>query len=402
MEEQEQKTEVKNEKSSTLKRFLTTLSAGVIGSVLTLAAVPQMDFLYNDIQDANKQEEVSQTAREESASTVNVDQVSAESTSIADVVDQSSEAIVGVVNKQKQTSNPFRQPSGEIQKGTGSGVIYKVTEDAAYIVTNHHVIAGANEIEVSLHDGEVVKAELVGTDSLTDIAVLKLEGDYDITPLKFGDSSNLRPGQQVIAIGNPLGLELSRTVTQGIVSAVNRTITVPTSAGKWEVEVIQTDAAINPGNSGGALINTSGQLVGINSMKISENGVEGLGFAIPSNDVSQIVEEISKNGQVVRPYIGVGLAGLDEIHPYYRSKLSGDIKEGAMVVSVDEDSAAGKAGIQEEDIIVAINDKKIKNADDIRHYLYTELSVGDEVTIEFYRDGELQSVDLTLTSNEKQ
>ena len=131
--------------------------------------------------------------------------------------------------------------------------------------------------------------------------------------MEFGDSSHLRAGDQVFAIGNPLGLDLSNTVTQGIVSAVDRTVSVPTSAGNWDLNVIQTDAAINPGNSGGALVNTSGQLMDMNSLKIAEAGVEGLGFAIPSNDLVPIINEIIKKGQVERPYIGVGLASLEQI-----------------------------------------------------------------------------------------
>lgn len=161
------------------------------------------------------------------------------------------------------------------------------------------------------------RAELIGADALTDLAVLRIDSKYAPSTLEFGDSNSIRPGDQVLAIGNPLGLDLSRTVTQGIVSAVNRKITVSTSAGEWDLNVIQTDAAINPGNSGGALINTQGQVIGINSLKISESGVEGLGFAIPSNDVVPIVNEIIEKGHVERPYIGVSLASLDEIPQYF-------------------------------------------------------------------------------------
>ncbi|WP_425542207.1 S1C family serine protease [Salinibacillus aidingensis] len=284
--------------------------------------------------------------------------------------------------------------------GTGSGVIYNVTNDAAYIVTNNHVIEGASEIEVSLYNGDVVTAKLVGTDSLTDIAVLKIAGNYDINPLEFGDSDALRTGQEVIAIGNPLGLELSRTVTQGIVSAVDRTITVSTSVGDWNLEVIQTDAAINPGNSGGALINSSGKLIGINSLKISDSGVEGLGFAIPSNEVVTIIDEIMEHGQVVRPYLGVGLANLNEINPFYAQNLPEGITEGAIVISVDQNSAAGLAGLQQKDIITSINDQPIEGEEDLRRYLYTQLESGDKATIKFYRNGTLQTVDVILTSTQ--
>ncbi|MED4164639.1 S1C family serine protease [Halalkalibacterium halodurans] len=256
-------------------------------------------------------------------------------------------------------------------------------------------------MKVSLYDGQVVTAELIGTDTLTDIAVLKIEGNYSVQSLEFGDSGLLRAGDPVIAIGNPLGLDLSGTVTQGIVSAVDRTISVSTSAGDWDLDVIQTDAAINPGNSGGALINSSGQVIGINSLKISVSGVEGLGFAIPSNDVVEIVDELITNGQVERPYLGGGLASLSDLSRLYLENNVIAVEEGAFVLSVEQSSAAGLAGIQPEDIITSIDGNSIKDDDELRKYLYTELSIGNNITLEFYRGSNLHSVNLTLTSNKQ-
>jgi serine protease Do len=396
MENEERKVPISEGKRPKWKSFLSILSAGVIGSALTLTIAPQLDAWESTNMTNHQGEEVINKDN----SSVEVQQVSnSEHTSIADIVENASEAIVGVVNISKQ-SNPFNQDTIRQKNGTGSGVIYRVTDEELYIITNHHVIDGASEIEVSLFNGDVVEAELVGTDALTDIAVLKVKGKYDIKPITIGDSDELRAGDTVLAIGNPLGLDLSRTVTQGIVSGVNRTISTSTASGEWDVEVIQTDAAINPGNSGGALINTKGELVGINSMKIAEDGVEGLGFAIPSNNVMDIVDELMEHGQVQRPYIGVGLASFDEIHPYYLNLLNTNISEGAIVLSVDEQSAAGKAGLQEGDIIVSINGEKIDSANSLRKYLYTELSIGDKVTLEFYRNNQLQSVDIVLTGKE--
>ncbi len=396
MEQEETKFKEKEKKRS--KGILTALSAGVLGSALTLTIAPQLDVFESESGVVDRQTEVA-TNEEKANSAVSVQPLSTSNTtnSVADIVEQTSEAIVGVVNVTEQSS-PFSRSIEEMENGTGSGVIYKVTDDAAYIVTNHHVIEGASEIQVSLYDGKVENAKLVGTEALTDIAVLKMEGSYDVTPIPFGDSDELRAGEQVIAIGNPLGLDLSRTVTQGIVSATNRTITSSTTAGEWEVEVIQTDAAINPGNSGGALINTSGQLVGINSMKIANAGVEGLGFAIPINDVKGLVEELEKNGQVLRPYLGVGLASLTEIHPFYLQNYEGEY--GAMVVSIDENSQAYESGLRVEDIIVSIDGNKIEESDDLRKYLYTETAIGDTVTIQYYRDNQLKTTKVTLASNE--
>ena len=223
---------------------------------------------------------------------------------------------------------------------------------------------------------------------MTDIAVLKIDAKYATSSLDFGDSSTLRAGDTVLAIGNPLGLDLSNTVTQGIVSAVDRTVSVSTSAGKWDLNVIQTDAAINPGNSGGALVNTSGQLIGMNSLKIAEDGVEGLGFAIPSNDLVPIINEIIENGQVERPYIGVGLASLEQIPQMYLQNLPNSVEGGAIVTSIDPNSAAAKAGLQVQDVIVSINDTNVTSSDDLRKYLYTELEVGDKATFKIYRGSE--------------
>lgn len=388
------RTEVKQVKSSKVKGVISTVLAGVIGSALTITALP---YLPNTNEEAPKAIVSEDNSVAETSAKLNVQQVSANS--IADMVEQASKAIVGIVNKQQQ-SNRFNQTNEAVNAGTGSGVIFKKTGDAAYIVTNNHVIENANEIEVSLHDGKKVKAELIGTDPLTDIAVLKISGEVDVETLPFGDSALLRAGDQVLAIGNPLGLDLSRTVTQGIVSAVDRTIAVSTSAGEWDLEVIQTDAAINPGNSGGALINASGELVGINSLKISESGVEGLGFAIPINEVQTIINELIENGQVIRPYLGVGLASFEELPSFYLQNIPENVKQGAIVTNIDPNSAAAKAGLKEEDILVSIGGNEIANANDLRKYLYTKYSIGDKVKIEFYRQGKLETVEVTLTSNQ--
>lgn len=388
------RTEVKQVKSSKVKSVISTVLAGVIGSALTITALP---YLPNTNEEAPKAIVSEDNSVAETSAKLNVQQVSANS--IADMVEQASKAIVGIVNKQQQ-SNRFNQTNEAVNAGTGSGVIFKKTGDAAYIVTNNHVIENANEIEVSLHDGKKVKAELIGTDPLTDIAVLKISGEVDVETLPFGDSALLRAGDQVLAIGNPLGLDLSRTVTQGIVSAVDRTIAVSTSAGEWDLEVIQTDAAINPGNSGGALINASGELVGINSLKISESGVEGLGFAIPINEVQTIINELIENGQVIRPYLGVGLASFEELPSFYLQNIPENVKQGAIVTNIDPNSAAAKAGLKEEDILVSIGGNEIANANDLRKYLYTKYAIGDKVKIEFYRQGKLETVEVTLTSNQ--
>ncbi|HZG73753.1 MAG TPA: trypsin-like peptidase domain-containing protein, partial [Chondromyces sp.] len=321
--------------------------------------------------------------------------------SLVSMIEKVSPAVVGIVSFQKSTD--FYPVSGESREsGTGSGVIFKKSGDDAYIVTNNHVIEGASKIEVSLEGGKRASAELVGADPLTDLAVLKMDSQYAAAVAEFGDSSQLRIGEQVVAIGNPLGLDLSSTVTQGIISGINRTIPVTTSAGDWELEVIQTDAAINPGNSGGALINSAGQVIGINSLKISENGVEGLGFAIPSADVKPIVEKLMKDGAVKRPYMGVQLQDIQDLLPYIeagRLSVPTNLKDGIMVASVEAGSPGASAGLQPEDIITEVNEEKVEDSNALRKYLYSETAGGDQIKLTIYRNGQKQTVTLTLGEN---
>ncbi|MER2057530.1 MAG: trypsin-like peptidase domain-containing protein [Niallia sp.] len=405
-EERGERAQMNSQKgTSKAKGFFSLLAAGIVGSALTFFTIPHTD-LYNNSYDKLEKQVAELSNKVESnnssgAITANTTTNTATSDGaipIADMVESSSKAIVGIENLQQQ-SNPFSQNSSDVESGSGSGIIFKKDDQYAYIVTNNHVIEGANTLEISLYNGDKTEAKLIGADALTDLAVVRIDAKYASDIINFGDSSTLRPGDQVWAIGNPLGLELSRTVTQGIVSAVDRSITVSTSAGDWEFNVIQTDAAINPGNSGGALINSSGEVIGINSLKISDSGVEGLGFAIPSNDLIPIVNEIIENGKVERPYLGVGLASLEEVPRMYLQDLPNEVSEGVMITNIDSNSAAAEAGLKVQDVIVSIDGKKIANSTELRKYLYTEVKIGDKVELEIYRDGKSQKVELTLTSN---
>lgn len=401
---------------SRLKGFMTTIAGGIIGSVLTLTIVPHTDYiesLYSSVE--NK---VSQVAGQTDNNSLSSGELTVQkavatnsdsTTSVADMVEEASKSIVGIVNMQTQTQGQgYFFPNGNsnnanssetVESGSGTGVVFKIDGDSAYIVTNNHVVEDAQEIHITVYGGEETTAELIGTDALTDTAVLKIDAKYATSVLEFGDSSTLRAGDTVLAIGNPLGLDLSNTVTQGIVSAVDRTVAVSTSAGNWDLNVIQTDAAINPGNSGGALVNPSGQLIGINSLKISVDGVEGLGFAIPSNDLVPIINEIMENGQVDRPYIGVGLADLEQIPQTYVQNLPNSVEGGAIVTNIDPNSAAAQAGLQVQDVIVSIDDTNVTSSDELRKYLYTELEVGDKATFKIYRGNEKMTIELTLTSS---
>ncbi|QIZ09460.1 serine protease [Priestia megaterium] len=381
-----------------VRGFASTLAAGVIGSVLTLAILPHTDYIKNHFPKVESQGAIS-SQQGTSVKPVVAQPTAASSNSIADTVENVSKAIVGIVNYQQQENNFYGNPnsSQSVESGSGSGVIFQKNSDMAYIVTNNHVVEGAAKLEVSLFDGEKATAEVVGTDALTDLAVLKIDAKYVTATADFGNSSTLRPGDQVYAIGNPLGLDLSRTVTQGIVSATNRSIAITTSAGNWDTNVIQTDAAINPGNSGGALINPQGQVIGINSLKISESGVEGLGFAIPSNDLIPIVNQLIKRGKIDRPYLGVGLADLDQVPQMYWQNMPHNTTKGVMLTNIEPNSAAAKAGLQVKDIIVSMNGTEITSSSDLRKYLYTKVSKGAEIKFGVYRDGKQRTIIVKLS-----
>ncbi len=400
-----------SDKKKVVGSWVKTISAGIIGSVLTLSILPFTNYpdMFDSSSKTNQQTEQAQAddsfEKANSSGAVKVEQTAASTSSLADMVEEAAPAIVGIVNVQNQMTNyysPFghQQNTDEsVESGSGSGVIFKKDGNNAFIVTNYHVIEGADEIEVSLDSGERTTAELIGGDALSDLAVLRIDSKYAASVLSFGDSSSLRAGEEVIAIGNPLGLDLSRTVTQGIVSAVDRTVSVTTSAGEWELNVIQTDAAINAGNSGGALLNTAGQVIGINSMKISDEGVEGIGFAIPSNELVPIINEIIETGSVQRAYLGVSLMSLSEVPTMYLQRLNIPVEEGVIITSVEAGSAAAEAGLEAQDVIVKMDDQSIANSTELRKYLYSDLEIGDQVTIEFYRNGELKSAKVTLKSN---
>ncbi|MBO1510934.1 S1C family serine protease [Metabacillus bambusae] len=389
-----------------IKPLFTSLLSGVVGGALVLGVTTFTDQQAPTATDNKATIETAVKNNDtETTTPVATQELSSNANSIADIVDSLSPAIVGITNMQSQMSGDiFRNSeSGSVESGTGSGVIFKKEGESGYVITNNHVIEGAESIQVTLFSGEKVTAELVGTDALTDIAVLKINAEDVTAVAELGDSSSLRTGENVIAIGNPLGEEFSRTVTQGIVSGVDRTIDVTTSEGDWALDVLQTDAAINPGNSGGPLINMSGEVIGINSLKISDSGVEGLGFAIPSNDVIPIAEELMKNGKIQRPFIGVGLVEMSEIPQYYlqeNMKLPEDVKEGVIVGNVSQGSPADEAGLQQQDVIVSMNDTAITNASELRKFLYSETEIGEEVQITLYRAGEKKTVTIKLTNRD--
>lgn len=317
---------------------------------------------------------------------------SGKSYSTPEVVDMVGPAVVGVVNKTTYT-NPYggmfgQLPgtTGEVEQGSGSGVI--ISKDG-YIVTNNHVIEGASEIGIILSSGEQYSAKLVGTDSRTDLAVVKIE-ENDLTYATLGTSSKLRVGDTAIAIGNPLGQEFAGTTTQGIISGLNRSVTIDNKT----LNLIQTDAAINPGNSGGALVSDKGEVIGINTAKISSSQYEGIGFAIPIDDAKPIIEDLIANGYVKgRPVIGIGGRAVTE-----RDAQAYNLKVGVYVVSMTANSPAYMAGIKIGDIITECEGKKIQTVDELNE-IKNKHQVGDSLKLKVYRQGKM--VDITLILGEE-
>lgn len=323
------------------------------------------------------------------------------SSQITDIVDLVSPAVVGVTNIQLQ-SDFWRNQGEESEAGTGSGVIYKIDKNDAYIVTNHHVVDQADLLEVVLSDETNLEAELLGSDLFTDLAVLRVNSADVETAIEMGSSESLRVGEPVIAIGNPLGHMFAGSVTQGIISGKQRTIPQDFNQDgrpDWQAEVIQTDAAINPGNSGGALINMDGQLIGINSMKISQNIAQGIGFAIPIDIARPIIKELEETGFVTRPFLGVEIYSLEEV-PKVEWKntlnLPDSVDGGIYIWSIEPLSPADQAGLKRLDVITEFAGQDILDILDLRKILYHKLKVGDKVDVVFYRDGQKMETTVIL------
>ncbi|MDR4950209.1 S1C family serine protease [Neobacillus cucumis] len=384
--------------------FLASLAGAIIGAVIVILAIPTLSkqgLLPYKL--ATQQNQAAETTNNETRQNV-VEKGSYDvNTNVTKAVEKTGEAVVGINNIQSTSFWSGNGNSSEEAAGTGSGVIYKKAGNKAYVVTNHHVVEGATKLEVTLDDGTKIAAKLLGSDVWTDLAVLEIDASKIKKVAEFGNSDSLKLGEPVIAIGNPLGATFSGSVTQGIISGLKRTIPVDINEDgvvDWQSEVLQTDAAINPGNSGGALLNMAGQVIGINSMKISQEAVEGIGLSIPINSAKPIIDDLEQFGTVKRPYMGVDLKSVNEIPAYYQEgalKLPRDVNYGVALRQVVANSPASRAGLQELDVIVEMDGEKINDVIDFRKHLYQKKKVGDKLKIKFYRDGKLKETTLTLS-----
>lgn len=380
--------------------ILTSLTSAVIGGLVVLMMLPALSRTgFVQVTEPNTALAMNQdTLQVNNTQPINV----SVDTATVRAVQKVENAVVGVINI-RRVVNWWNEES--LQSGEGSGVIFEKKNGKAHIITNYHVIEGAERLEVVLPKGEKVEARVMGADPYTDLAVLEIDGAKVTTVAELGNSSLLKVGEPAIAIGNPLGLKFSRTVTQGIISSLERSMPVDADDNgqtDWELDVIQTDAAINPGNSGGALVNIYGQVIGINTLKIAREDVEGLGFAIPINDVKKIVSQLMQYGKLNRAYIGITPYDLTNVPRYHWKEtlnLPDEVQAGIVIYnSVTPFSPAGKAGLRQYDVIVALDGQEITTGAQLRKYLTLSRKPGDTVEVTYYRDGFKKTTKVTLAA----
>ncbi|WP_298616128.1 S1C family serine protease [uncultured Streptococcus sp.] len=327
-------------------------------------------------------------------------------TSTSEAVDKVKNAVVSVITYSDSSNQGLfeKEENSDSQiSSEGSGVIYKKEGKYAYLVTNTHVINGAKKVDILLADGNKVPGEVVGSDVYSDIAVVRISADKAKAVAEFGDSNQLTVGETAIAIGSPLGTDYANSVTQGIISSQGRNVNLKADNGQnISTRALQTDAAINPGNSGGPLINIQGQVIGITSSKISNNGqtsVEGMGFAIPANDVVNIIKQLEEKGKVVRPALGIQMMDLSNLSTSDLSqlKLPEKISGGVLVRSTLENMPASDK-LQRYDVITKIDDTDIESTADLQSALYSH-QINDTIKVTFYRDGKQQTTSIKLTKS---
>ena len=381
-----------NKFSKTIGQLLLVILISFFSGLLGSLAVLQ----FNQKQGGGEQNSaaVTQTAsKNENSTTQAVDKVKDAVVSIITYSENSQGSFVG-------TDDTDTDSNTEQINSEGSGVIYKKDGDDAYLVTNTHVISGAKKVDIRLADGTKVSGEIVGSDTYSDIAVVKISSEKVSTVAEFGDSSQLSVGEIAIAIGSPLGSEYANTVTQGIVSSLNRHVSLKSEDGQAiSTNAIQTDTAINPGNSGGPLINIQGQVIGITSSKIASNGgtsVEGLGFAIPANDVKNIIKQLEKDGKVTRPALGIHMVNLTNLSTadLQKLKLPDNVTSGVVVRSVQTNMPAN-GHLQRFDVITKVDDKAISSTTELQSALYSH-SIGDSMTVTYYRNGKEETTKIKL------
>lgn len=382
-------------KKKTPKTWVVALCSALAASMFTVAITTGVDMFYSRNDAGQRSNGVIYSTRQESegdnAATTVAKKKTGEVLTIPEIAAKVGPSVVGVINKTEMQAQRFWDPfsgnyyysqdptqQGElVEQGSGSGII--ITTDG-YIVTNQHVISGATEVEIVLNTGTAYTAEIIGQDSKTDLAVLKITPDKDekLTAAVLGDSTTVEVGELAVAIGNPMGMEFSGSVTAGIVSAVNRTMSIENRT----YNLIQTDAAINNGNSGGALINQYGEVIGINSVKLSTTGVEGMGFAIAISEAKPIIDDLMTSGYVTgRPYVGIGIT---------------ETRYGLFISTIQEGSGAEKAGLKVDDMILQVDGQDVSSTSEINE-IRDKKKPGDKLVFKILRERNTMEISVELT-----
>ena len=377
--------------SNSKNQFLIPFISGIAGSALVLGICFGVPSIKDKIINQNVSNTSNETVKSSTpSSTSQISLVNYSETGIG-VAQKVLPSVVGI-KVEYSVSSIFYKGASNTATAEGSGVI--ISEDG-YILTNNHIINSsssssyyevgkANKITVYLYNDETeYEGTIIGTDEQTDLAVIKID-KTGLTAAELGDSDSVQVGEFAMAIGNPLGMQSS--VSSGTISAVNRSVT----SDNVTYKLIQTDAAINSGNSGGALVNSQGQVIGINTLKMSGSGIEGMGFAIPINSTKDIYSQLIQYNKVKRPYIGISGRDLDA-----ETAKANNLVEGVYVLSVEEFSAAEKAGIKNGDVITQIDGKDIKTMDELNE-IKNSHSIGDEITLKISRSGKEKEIKLTL------
>lgn len=348
--------------------IVTSFVCGTLGSYLVITNVPS----------------VSKSIIE------NVSKVELTENSIALAVEKAYDSVVTVVSYKK-----------EEKIGTGSGFVYKKDDKVGYIMTNNHVIDGADKVEVVLSSNKTVEAKILGGETYSDIAVLSMDANEVLSVVEIGNNEEMKLGDTVFTIGAPMGIEYSGTVTKGILSGKDRLVEVSFtgSTSDYYMKVLQTDAAINPGNSGGPLLNVNGDVIGINSLKLVQDEVEGMGFSIPIEDAINYASHLEKGDTIKRPFIGISMIDVTQTQALwqYGITLPKNITEGVVVLATQAGSPAS-AKLEKGDIIIGINEEKVTTVAELRYELYKN-EPGDTIKIKYLRNNKENTIEITLTEN---
>lgn len=351
-------------KTKYIVTIIATFTVGVLSTILTLN---YFGLLKQVVQ-------VDRTVNE-----VNI----TEADSISTSVDKIYNAVVYIESLKNKTAT-----------GSGSGFVYKIEGDYGYVLTNQHVIDGATEIEITNIEGKVSKAEKMGEDAYSDIAVLRITKEDVLAVAEFGSSENAKLGDTVFTVGSPVGKTYMGSVTKGILSGKDRQVTV---SNQYVMEVIQIDAALNPGNSGGPLANINGEVIGINSLKLAQSEIEGMGFAIPIEMVKTIANKLEKKETIKRPLLGVSMLDASEKYQLYQNgiMLNENITSGVVVVEVSKGTPAETAGLKKGDVILEMNGKKLDDIANFKTQLY-KCNIGDTITLKVYRNNNIKDIRVKL------